>query len=394
MQTAGNTQINKQSAWIKRIILLAAIVVAFSHLNTMGQESSWRKGILVDEFIYTEATYPSCHAATIAETPQGLVAAWFGGTHERHPDVGIWVSRLQNSKWTESVEVANGIQNDTLRYPAWNPVLFQIPDGDLLLFYKIGPSPSTWWGMLMRSADSGETWTKPEPLPDGFLGPVKNKPVLLRDGTLICPSGTEGDGGWKAHFEMTTDGGKTWEKTKPVNDGKIYKAIQPAILSYPDGRLQALYRTQNAVIGSNWSLDSGKSWSLMQPSGLPNNNSGIDAVSLKDGRQLVVYNHVKTPVNAPKGYRTPLNVAVSKDGKHWEAALILEDSEISQYSYPSVIQTSDGLVHIVYTWRRERIKHVVVDPTKLETQKITDEKWPESLKIDGDKQERKFGGLL
>jgi len=93
---------------------------------------------------------------------------------------------------------------------------------------------------------------------------------------------------------------------------------------------------------------------------------------------LLVYNH-----NLPnaswvngKGPRTPLNVAISKDGKTWSAALVLEDSPISQYSYPSVVQTKDGLVHIVYTWRREKIKHVVVDPNKLELKEIVNKQWP------------------
>ncbi len=332
---------------------------------------------MTDEFIYTEAPYPSCHSATIEETPGGIVAAWFGGTHERHPDVCIYVSRFENGAWTEAEEVANGAQNDTLRYPTWNPVLFQMPGKELILFYKVGPDPSRWWGMLKRSADGGNSWSEAERLPDGFYGPVKNKPILLKNGTLICPSSREGDGGWRTFFEFTDDGGRTWEKSEFINDGKRYQAIQPTILTYPDARLQVLCRTRMAVIGSSWSFDGGKNWSLMQPCGLPNNNSGIDAVSLKDGRQLMVYNHVKTPMNAPKGYRTPLNVAISKDGKHWKAALILEDSEISQYSYPSVIQSSDGLVHIVYTWRRKRIKHVVINPYKLRTKKIIDEKWPE-----------------
>ncbi|PTN09548.1 exo-alpha-sialidase [Mangrovibacterium marinum] len=362
---------------MKRIITFTFLLVLAFQFQAEAKKTNWRKGILVDEFIYTEAPYPSCHSATIAETSEGLVAAWFGGTKERNPDVGIWVSRQIDGKWTESVEVANGIQNDTLRYPSWNPVLFQMPGGDLLLFYKIGPSPSEWWGMMMRSSDNGKTWSQAERLPDGIYGPIKNKPILLADGTLMSPCSVEGDGGWRSYFEFTKDEGKTWEKGDYINDGKMYMAIQPAILTYPDGRMQTLVRTRNAVIASSWSTDQGKSWGLMQPSGLPNNNSGIDAVSLKDGRQLVVYNHVKTPVNAPKGHRTPLNVAVSKDGKHWEAALVLEDSEISQYSYPAVIQTSDGLVHFVYTWRRKRIKHVVVDPKKLKTKKIVYEQWPE-----------------
>ena len=114
----------------------------------------------------------------------------------------------------------------------------------------------------------------------------------------------------------------------------------------------------------------------MAATGMPNNNSGTDAVTLNDGRQLLVYNHVKTPPGLSKGARTPLNVAVSLDGKQWYAVLVLEDSPVSQYSYPSVIQSSDGMVHIVYTWRRERIKYVKVDPSKLKEVEIVNGDWP------------------
>lgn len=109
---------------------------------------------------------------------------------------------------------------------------------------------------------------------------------------------------------------------------------------------------------------------------MPNNNSGTDAVTLHDGRQLLVYNHVKPPEGQSKGDRTPLNVAISQDGKQWYAALVLEDSPISQYSYPSVIQSADGMVHIVYTWRRQRIKYIKVDPSKLKTETIVNGQWP------------------
>jgi alpha-L-rhamnosidase len=229
---------------------------------------------------------------------------------------------------------------------------------------------------MMRSKDNGKTWSAREALPAGFLGPIKNKPVMI-DGKLVCGSSTERNG-WKVHFEITPDFGKTWYKTDSINDGKIVSAIQPSILEYADGRLQILCRSKNRTINESWSSDRGKTWSPMAASSLPNNNSGTDAVTLKDGRQLLVYNHVKPDASLPngKGARTPLNVAVSKDGKNWDAALILEDSPVSQYSYPSVIQTKDGLVHIVYTWRRERIKHVVVDPTKLKLEPIVNEQWP------------------
>lgn len=293
------------------------------------------------------------------------------------------MSHLKDGKWTPSVEVVNGIQNDTLRYPTWNPVLYQIPNGELMLFYKVGPSPSTWWGMLVKSNDNGKTWGEPETLPKGFDGPVKNKPVLLKDGTLICGCSTEGDLGWRVHFEYTKDFGKTWKKTGPINDGHsqefngyVLKAIQPSILTYPDGRLQVLCRSRNRAIVESWSEDGGITWSEIVPTNLPNNNAGTDAVTLADGRQLLVYNHVLPEGEKYKGLRTPLNVAISEDGINWSAALILEDSPISQYSYPAVIQTSDGMVHFVYTWRRERIKHVVVDPSKLVLKKIENGQWP------------------
>jgi len=288
-----------------------------------------------------------------------------------------------NNKWTTPEKVADGVMNDSVRYACYNPVLFYAPNGELLLFYKIGPNVAGWTGWMMRSKDNGRTWNKREALPEGFLGPIKNKPEFI-NGVLLCPSSTEKTG-WKAHIEFTTDYGKTWSKTEAINDPNILQAIQPSILKYSDGRLQILCRSRNTTINESWSSDGGKTWSEMKASALPNNNSGTDAVTLKDGRQLLVYNHTlpnSSWVNG-KGPRTPLNVAISKDGKIWHAAVVLEDSPISQYSYPSVIQTKDGMVHIVYTWRRERIKHVVLDPSKLELKEIVNKEWPGALKVTG-----------
>ena len=198
----------------------------------------------------------------------------------------------------------------------------------------------------------------------------------MPNGELWCPSSTEGNG-WKVHFEVTADHGKTWRKVGPINDGKTINAIQPSILTYKNGDLQILCRSRNRSVAESWSRDQGKTWSEMQLTNMPNNNSGTDAVTLKDGRQLLAYNHVKTPEQEKKGSRTPLNMAISNDGKNWNAALILEDSQISQYSYPSVIQSADGMVHVVYTWRRERIKYVKIDPTRLKSKPIVNEVWPE-----------------
>jgi predicted neuraminidase len=333
-------------------------------------------GLLKYEFIYESAPFPQCHASTIAETRDGLVAAWFGGTHERHPDVGIWVARHEGGKWTAPVEVANGIQSPTNRLPCWNPVLFQPKSGQLMLFYKVGPSPSTWWGMLMTSPDAGKTWSQPQRLPDGILGPIKNKPVQLANGDLLSPTSTE-NSGWRVHFERSSDGGQTWQTTPPVNDGKAIGAIQPSILFHPGGRLQAVGRTKQDKLFEIWSQDAGKTWGQMRLMDLPNPNSGTDAVTLQDGRQLLVYNHNVRDGSSNKG-RSPLNVAVSPDGTNWLAALVLEDDPQapSGFSYPAVIQTSDGLVHVTYTWRRERIKHMVLDPKKFVLRPIEKGVWP------------------
>ena len=358
------------------------------------------KAILKDQFLYEQAAFPECHGATVAETPKGdLVAAFFGGTKERNPDCCIWVCRKVKGSdvWTPPVKVADGVITPTLREACWNPVLFQLPKGELMLFYKRGDKVANWTGWLIRSKNGGKTWSSPEKLPDGFLGPVKNKPEYI-NGRIICPSSTEGENGWRIHFEISDDRGKTWRKVGPLeadlalltqhqggsNAGKaeeeddpeggevvrdknlkpIY-AIQPSLLKHKDGRLQILCRTRNGKLAEAWSADNGDSWTKLRLTEVVNNNSGTDAVTLKDGRHLLVYNDFGALPGTRKGVRTPLSVAISEDGMTWDAAVVLEDSPISQYSYPSVIQGKDGKVHIVYTWRRQRIKYVELDVDQL-----------------------------
>jgi predicted neuraminidase len=321
-------------------------------------------GYLRVGFIYQTAPYPECHASTIEQASDGaLVAAWFGGTRERHPDVGIWVARFVDGQWSVPVEVADGVQPDGTRHPTWNPVLFQAPGGPLLLFFKTGPSPSTWWGELILSEDAGRTWKERKRLPEGILGPVRNKPVLLGD-LLLCGSSTEHEG-WVSHMEATRDWGRTWERSGPLNTREEFGAIQPTILRWADDRVQLLHRSRQGVATENWMGSDWRTWSPMTATFLPNPNSGIDGVVLRDGRALLVYNHVGKEPNQWGGRRSPLNVALSKDGALWEAALELENDE-GEYSYPAVIQSRDGLVHITYTWKRQRIRHVVVDPAQLQ----------------------------
>ncbi len=355
----------KTKYYLPNILSLIAFTVMLNFGNstfgkTLGELPNQGKthdnAIVKEEFIFKNPPFASCHASTIVQEGNELVAAWFGGSHEGRADVCIWVSRYDGKKWTKVKKVANGIQKNGKRFPCWNPVLFQSKHGPLMLFYKVGPWPAAWWGMLITSKDGGRSWSAPERLPNGILGPIKDKPVQLSDGTILCGSSTEFSG-WRVHMEWTTDLGKSWHKTESLNDTSKFQIIQPTILVHSKNDIQILCRSKEGVITESWSKDEGRTWSKMRATELPNPNSGIDAVMLKNGISLLVYNNTKEK-------RTPLNVAVSKDGKNWKDVLVLENQP-GEYSYPAVIQTSDGLVHITYTWKRLLIKHVVLNPNLL-----------------------------
>jgi len=347
-------------------ICAASTLMSQAHASTPAP-------ILKSEFLFETAPFASVHASTIVETRNGLAAAWFGGSREGAADVGIWLTRSVDGQWDPPGEVATGIQVDGTRYPCWNPVLFELPDHTVALFYKVGPSPQRWWGVVRTSNDGGRTWSDARRLPDGILGPIKNKPVLLADTTIVAGSSTESPdhpSAWRVHFERSEDRGRTWTSTPapPSDGGSGIDAIQPSILIHPGQKLQAVGRTRSGRIFETWSEDEGRTWTPLALTALPNPNSGIDAITLRDGRHLIVYNHTAQG-------RSPLNVAISRDGRTWEAGLILEQGS-GEFSYPAVIQTRDGSVHITYTWKRRRIKHVVLDPTKLQSVPMHHGEWP------------------
>ena len=362
----GRKYITKDIMTMNRLLQVTSLLL-FS-LSVSAQFTGDRC-IIKSEFIYQpqDVPFPSCHASTIIQNGKGLMAAWFGGTREKNPDVGIWISMYKKGTWSRPAEVANGIQHKDKRYPCWNPVLYNAGK-QILLFYKTGPSPSEWWGELKISGDRGNTWSGASRLPEDIFGPVKNKPVLLANGHLICPSSTENEG-WRLHMEFTADNGLTWERTPALNERQT-GAIQPSILVHRDGKIQLLCRSNVSKILTAWSDDYGRTWSELTPVLLPNPNSGIDAVTLKDGSHIVVYNHLISG-------RHCLNLAISDDGINWKAAALLEnDQKGTEFSYPAVIQTKDNMVHITYTWNRKQIKHVVIDPVKIIPGPVLTDGWP------------------
>jgi predicted neuraminidase len=335
----------------------------------------------------SQPTHPSCHAATVVELSDGhLLAAWYAGAHEGHPDVAIWLARFDGSDWSDPVKVA-----DEPDVPLWNPVLYRDRANTTWLFYKAGPSVPAWTGLYVKSLDGGQTWSAPTALPVGILGPAKNKPLHLSNGDILCGTSSETWRSWACWVEISSDGGETWSKhgpivapghpgyrragvTEPTSaewDATSHElllpqqhagVIQPTVWEYAPGHLKMLMRATQRVgfVCSARSDDHGRTWSAASPTDIPCPNSGLDAARLLDGRIVLACN----PTH--KG-RTPLSLLASGDnGDTWPWRLDLEIGP-GEYSYPSIIQASDGKVHVVYTYRRTRIQHVMVEPGEIGT---------------------------
>lgn len=363
-------------------------------------------------FLYEEAAFPSCHATTVVQLPTGeMMAAFFGGTYEGHPDCCIWTSRYNASskRWSAPSLLADGIYtaatrrafdydadfeslchrdsifahttwtapaphsgkptiSPLVRKPCYNPVLYCLQDGTVVLDYKIGKWVQDWTAWEIRSKDNGQTWSRPRPLAADTtrrftqLGPVKNKPELTPSGRIIAGSSTETGGRWKFHFETSDDAGKSWQMVEV--DCDTIECIQPSIL-YLNGRddemhLKAIGRTRHGRLAETSSIDGGHSWTRVELSSMPNNNSGTDALTLSDGRHILVYNDSRC-----EGVRTPLSVAISTDATHWTKIADLETDHEGEYSYPCVVEASDGRLWILYTWRRQRPAYAVIDLSRL-----------------------------
>jgi predicted neuraminidase len=348
----------KRIKLIKTLYFLIALFSLFSIADTSAQISLVK---ISEAMVYDSPPFKECHASSIVEvTPNQFLIAAFGGSKEGKDDVSIWLSHSDKNEWKAPQLIDRGVSLHQELFPCWNPVLFQSQAGTLSLFYKVGPSPREWWGMVKTSDDRGNTWSEGKRLAQDILGPIKNKPVQLRDGTILSPSSTEtrtSEGlSWKVHIEKSTNDGRSWTKI-PIDPTTEFDVIQPSILLLGEKRLQILCRSRNNSLMQAFSEDNGNSWGPVTRTDLPNPNAGTDAITLSNGYHLLVYN----PTQNGKNGRSKLSVALSQTGKDWEEVLFLENEKKGEFSYPAVIESADGKVHISYTYNRRNIKHVVLE---------------------------------
>lgn len=298
------------------------------------------------------------HAPTLVEIAPGrLGAAWYGGStsvetrcnFDPQGEMVIWFSTFSSGEWSEAKEVARS------DLKCWNPVLFAPKEGELLLFYKVGRDPRSWIGLVRRSTDQGESWSDPELLPAGIIGPTRNRPLISPSGEWLCGSSWEGgepDDPLKAAacwIEISADRGATWSKVGPiVKPGDPFGIIQPALFPTQQG-LSLYARDRAARVGGRgpvWrsdSSDGGRSWSPPRPTALPCPDQPVDIIRLRDGRHLLAYN------NAPDS-RNNLTLSLSDDdGESWSEWQVVEGDSCDA-SYPSLVEAADGKIHLIYSY--------------------------------------------
>ena len=362
----------KNSAVFVSLLLMGAV---FSEAAAVERAEA----VLEEQFVASSFT-PYAHAPTIVETreSQRLVVAWFGGSREGVNDVSIWVNHREKDStvWSPPYELDDGSGQ-----PCWNAILVHPSSGPLLAYYRIGDSVPDWQGNAKTSDDEGLTWSGRHSLPASsanvhtkthghFLGPTKNKPLELPDGTMLCGSSTENPN-WQVHMELAGPGDY-------VNNFELLgelsgEAIQPAFIVLSDDyrTIQTICRhhTPGAVALplTAKSYDMGRTWEPLRNLNISGvSPSGLDAVTVTNLNRDENRWHILSYAKGDDQQR--LAVAVSPDGENWTEVLpqleyIGEDSEME---YPALIQSEDRLIHLVLAWGHSaKIKHLILDPWVL-----------------------------
>lgn len=323
--------------------------------------------------------FRNCHASTIVKTEEGgFLVAYFGGWKEGSPDMSIWLSRFSNGGWSVPEKAFS-----SYGHPHWNPVLHR-EGSRIWLFYKVGAAVSSWVTRWACSEDDGRTWSTPRDLVAGDnrpRGPVRNKVLVLSNGTWAAPGSIEGEKYWDSFVDLSSDRGETWtmapiplehlspaRNEKPVWEGLLNDAlwktdldavfswdgvIQPTLWESSPGHIHAFMRTTRGSAFRSDSVDFGKTWCPAYATSIPNNNSGLDIIRMKDGTLVLASN----PVSGNWTLRSPLSLSVSEDnGTTFSPPSLNLETDSGEYSYPAIIRDGDEL-HVTYTWNREGIVH-------------------------------------
>ena len=354
--------------------------------------------IIEEKKIPTPCT--SNHASNLLQLANGdLLCTWFGGSMEGTADVCIYLARMDHKTgiWSE----AQKMSADTSRSEQ-NPVLFQKSTSELWLLYtgQLKTDQGTALVRIRKSFDDGNSWSPVEDLVPDVGTFIRHTPVINSAGTIVLPIWNsnikEAFGHDNSLVLASTDDGATWNRTAvPTSTGCVHMNIL-------SNCQVAFYRRRQAdFIFRSTSDDGGRTWSEPQPTSLPNNNSSVQARLLRDGRIVMIYNAIQASGSDNESSippwiqdqqeflakcgelteecaiwgvpRNPLVIASSEDmGITWKQEIVVEadatlrsdhdekGSFIGDYSYPSIIETTDGNLQISYSYLRDYIKHVTI----------------------------------
>jgi predicted neuraminidase len=349
------------------------------------------------------------HASFLMPLPGGdLGCVWFGGTQEGVPDISVYFSRLVPGaeRWSDPLRLSD----DPTRSEQ-NPLLFPLPDGRLWLLWTAQISGNQDTAIVRRriSEDGGRSWGPIETLFDeqpGFGTFIRSPIVALDNGDWLLPiwrCTKPPSGAWTGDLDtssvmISTDQGLSWtEHAVPGSTGYVHMSI----VDLRNGHLVAFFRSRWADwIYASRSADGGHTWTEPASTELPNNNSSIQAARLANGHIALVFNDSSAadatgrrlslyddiggeedpapaapPATGRSAFwgapRAPMTLAISEDeGQTWPYRRNLEvgdgycmtnnskDRLNREFSYPSICQTPDGLLHISYTYWRQAIKYV------------------------------------
>ena len=326
------------------------------------------------EFLNPEGQPPSVHAGSLTRLANGdLLAAWFGGSREGAADVAIYTARFDSGEKEWSVPVAvtdrQRSSRELGRYvrKLGNPVIYTDQQGRAWLYY-VTVSLGGWAGSSISvkvSDNGGRRWSRATRLVTSpFLNVstlVKGSPIALEDKQTLLP----------VYHEFAN---KFGEALHLDNKGKLIatyrmsqspQAIQPWIVPDSASRARAFYRRAGDApprVLTNQSLVSGNRWNRLEATDAPNPGASVAVIRAFDGSYLMAYNPLE-------GNRNQLALARSEDGLRWTKIRDLENGGAGdEYSYPYLIRGRAGRYHLIYTWQRKRMRHVVFNQAWLEAQ--------------------------